>query len=253
MTNTAPGTLVLLRHGQSEWNEQNLFTGWVDVDLTELGVQEARRGGELLVEHELLPDVVHTSVLRRATRTATIALDAADRGWIPVRRSWRLNERHYGALQGKDKAATLAEYGEEQFMLWRRSYDTPPPPLDRDSEWSQHDDPRYSTLPPELRPSTECLADVVDRMLPYWYDAIVPDLWAGYTVLVAAHGNSLRALVKHLDGMSKDDVIGLNIPTGVPLRYDLDSDLRPRRIGGSYLDPDAAAAAIEAVKNQGRR
>ncbi|CAN5328957.1 phosphoglyceromutase [soil metagenome] len=252
MTDTTPGTLVLLRHGQSEWNEKNLFTGWVDVDLTALGEQEARRGGELLVEHELRPDVVHTSVQRRAIRTATIALAAADRDWIPVRRSWRLNERHYGALQGKDKAETLAEYGEEQFMRWRRSYDTPPPPLDPASEWSQHDDPRYAALPPELRPATECLADVVERMLPYWYDAIVPYLRAGHTVLVAAHGNSLRALVKHLDGMSESDVVGLNIPTGVPLRYDLDADLRPRRSGGQYLDPAAAAKAIEAVKNQGR-
>jgi 2,3-bisphosphoglycerate-dependent phosphoglycerate mutase len=248
-----PGSLVLLRHGQSDWNEKNLFTGWVDVGLTELGRAEARRGGELLVEHDLLPDVVHTSLQRRAIQTAEITLDAADRLWIPVRRSWRLNERHYGALQGKDKAATLAEFGEEQFMTWRRSYDTPPPPLPEDAEYSQFHDPPYASLPPELRPRTECLADVVARMLPYWYDAIVPDLLAGMTVLVAAHGNSLRALIKHLDGLDGDAVVGLNVPTGIPLRYDLDAELRPRQRGGSYLDPAAAAAAIEAVKNQGRR
>ncbi len=245
-------TLVLLRHGESEWNRANLFTGWVDVDLTDTGVAEAWRGGELLVEHDLLPDVVHTSLQRRAIRTAELALAAADRTWIPVRRSWRLNERHYGALQGKDKAATLAEYGEEQFLEWRRSYDTPPPPLARDDQWSQFFDPAYAALPPELRPSTECLADVVARMLPYWYDAIVPDLRQHGTVLVAAHGNSLRALIKHLDGLSKAAVVGLNVPTGIPLRYDLDDELRPVQNGGSYLDPAAAAAAIEAVKQQGR-
>jgi 2,3-bisphosphoglycerate-dependent phosphoglycerate mutase len=247
-----PGTLVLLRHGESEWNRKNLFTGWVDVGLTAQGEAEARRGGELLVEHGLLPDVLHTSLLRRAIRTAEIALDAADRLWIPVRRTWRLNERHYGALQGKDKAQIREEFGEEQFMLWRRSYDVPPPPLDDDDEYSQVHDPRYATLPPEARPRTECLADVVVRMLPYWYDAIVPDLLRYRTVLVAAHGNSLRALIKHLDQMSKEDVVGLNVPTGIPLRYDLDDDLRPVRPGGEYLDPEAAAAAIEAVKNQGR-
>jgi 2,3-bisphosphoglycerate-dependent phosphoglycerate mutase len=247
------GTLVLLRHGESDWNQRNLFTGWVDVELTAKGEAEARRGGELLVEHDVLPGVVHTSLQRRAIRTAELTLDAADRLWIPVRRSWRLNERHYGALQGKDKAQTLAEFGEEQFMRWRRSYDTPPPPLPEDGEFSQFHDPRYAALPPEVRPRTECLADVVARMLPYWYDAIVPDLRVGTPVLVAAHGNSLRALVKHLDGLSEDAVVGLNIPTGIPLRYDLDDDLRPVTLGGSYLDPDAAAAAIEAVKNQGRK
>jgi 2,3-bisphosphoglycerate-dependent phosphoglycerate mutase len=245
-------TLVLLRHGQSEWNEKNLFTGWVDVGLTDLGRTEARRGGELLVERDLLPDVVHTSVMRRAIETAQIALDAADRMWPPVRRSWRLNERHYGALQGKDKAATLAEYGEEQFMTWRRSYDTPPPPLPDDDEWSQVGDDTYATLPDEVVPRTECLKDVVVRMLPYWYDAIVPDLRAGSTVLVAAHGNSLRALVKHLDGISDEDIAGLNIPTGIPLLYRLDASMRPVTRGGEYLDPAAAAASIEAVKNQGR-
>ena len=252
-TSATTGTLILLRHGESDWNKRNLFTGWVDVGLTDKGMAEAIRGGELKREQDLLPDVVHTSVQRRAIRTAELAMDAADRLWLPVYRSWRLNERHYGALQGKDKAETLSEYGEEQFMLWRRSYDTPPPVLDIDDENSQFHDPRYAALPPELRPQTECLADVVVRMLPYWYDAIVPDLRAGRTVLVAAHGNSLRALIKHLDGMSEDAVVGLNVPTGIPLRYDLDEDLRPRATGGAYLDPDAAAAAIEAVKNQGRQ
>ncbi|MDQ3735661.1 MAG: phosphoglyceromutase [Actinomycetota bacterium] len=248
-----PGVLILLRHGESHWNKLNLFTGWVDVGLTDRGVAEAARAGELIRDHDLLPDVVHTSVQRRAIRTAELALDAADRMWLPVRRSWRLNERHYGALQGKDKAATLAEYGEEQFMLWRRSYDVPPPPLDLEDEHSQFADPSYATLPPELRPRTECLADVVARMLPYWYDAIVPDLGVGRTVLVAAHGNSLRGLIKHLDGLSKEAVVGLNVPTGVPLRYDLDADFRPIKLGGTYLDPEAAARAIEAVKNQGRK
>ena len=246
-------TLILLRHGESEWNAKNLFTGWVDVALSDTGRAEAERGAHQLVEAGLLPDVVHTSLLRRAITTAELALAEADRQWIPVRRSWRLNERHYGALQGKDKAATLAEYGEEQFMTWRRSYSTPPPPIEPGSEFSQDGDPRYAFLPPEARPATECLADVVVRMLPYWYDAIVPDLRSGATVLVAAHGNSLRALVKHLDGMGDDEVVGLNIPTGVPLRYDLDDDLRPVTTGGQYLDPDAAAAAIEAVKNQGKK
>jgi 2,3-bisphosphoglycerate-dependent phosphoglycerate mutase len=253
VTAATSGTLILLRHGESEWNKANLFTGWVDVPLSEKGRAEATRGGQLLAEQELLPDVLHTSVLRRAITTAELALAAADRQWIPVRRSWRLNERHYGALQGKDKAATLAEYGEEQFMVWRRSYDTPPPPIEPGSEFAQDGDPRYAALPPEVRPATECLADVVSRMLPYWYDAIVPDLRTGATVLVAAHGNSLRALVKHLDGMGDDEVVGLNIPTGVPVRYDLDADLRPVKPGGEYLDPAAAAEAIEAVKNQGKR
>ncbi len=204
-------------------------------------------------EHGLLPDVVHTSVLRRAIRTAEISLHALDRHWIPVHRSWRLNERHYGALQGKNKKQTLETYGEEQFMLWRRSYDVPPPPIADDDEFSQVDDPRYTGLPDELRPRTECLKDVLDRALPYWYDAIVPDLLAGRTVLVAAHGNSLRALVKHLDGVSDEAIAGLNIPTGMPLRYDLDPvTLRPLVGGGEYLDPQAAAEAAAAVANQGR-
>ena len=248
----APYRLVLLRHGESDWNQKNLFTGWVDVGLTAKGEAEARRGGELIKEQDLLPDVLHTSVLRRAIETAQIALDVADRLWLPVRRSWRLNERHYGALQGKDKAQVRAEYGDEQFMLWRRSYSTPPPPIDPDDPYSQDADPRYALLPPELRPRTECLADVVVRMLPYWYDAIVPDLIADRTTLVTAHGNSLRALVKHLDGMGEDEVVSLNIPTGIPLLYELGPDLRPIVPGGRYLDPDAAAAAITAVANQGR-
>jgi 2,3-bisphosphoglycerate-dependent phosphoglycerate mutase len=244
---------VLLRHGESQWNEKNLFTGWVDVDLNEKGEKEAVRGGELLAAEGLLPDVLHTSLLRRAIRTAQIALDRADRHWIPVHRSWRLNERHYGALQGKDKAQTLAEFGEEQFMLWRRSYDTPPPALADDAEYSQAHDVRYAALPSDIRPRTECLKDVVHRMLPYWYDAIVPDLAAGRTVLVTAHGTSLRALVKHLDDISDADIAGLNIPTGIPLLYELDADFQPVTKGGRYLDPTAAAAAIEAVKNQGKK
>ncbi|WP_326597570.1 phosphoglyceromutase [Streptomyces sp. NBC_01803] len=249
----APYKLILLRHGESEWNAKNLFTGWVDVNLTDKGEKEAVRGGELLKDAGLLPDVLHTSTLKRAIRTANLALDAADRAWIPVRRSWRLNERHYGALQGKDKAATLAEFGEEQFVKWRRSYDTPPPVLADGAEWSQSDDPRYTAIPSEVRPRTECLKDVVVRMLPYWYDGIVPDLNTGRTVLVTAHGNSLRALVKHLDGVSDDDIVGLNIPTGIPLLYELDADYHPVKPGGTYLDPDAAKAAIEAVKNQGKK
>jgi 2,3-bisphosphoglycerate-dependent phosphoglycerate mutase len=252
VTMTTVGPLVLLRHGESDWNAKNLFTGWVDVDLTARGEAEARRGGELMRETGLLPDLVHTSVQRRAIRTAEMALHAADRQWIPVKRSWRLNERHYGALQGKNKKQTLEQYGEEQFMLWRRSYDTPPPPIADDDEWSQVGDPRYAQLPPELLPRTECLKDVVARMLPYWYDEIVPDLYAGRTVLVAAHGNSLRALVKHLDGISDADIAALNIPTGIPLRYDLDAQLRPTKPGGEYLDPAAAREAAAAVANQGR-
>jgi 2,3-bisphosphoglycerate-dependent phosphoglycerate mutase len=206
----------------------------------------------MLAEAGLLPDVSHTSLLRRAIRTSQIVLDGIDRHWIPVKRSWRLNERHYGALQGKDKKATLEEYGEEQFMTWRRSYDTPPPAIADDDEFSQATDPRYAALPDELLPRTEALAQVLDRMLPYWYDSIVPDLLDGRIVLVTAHGNSLRALVKHLDGLGEDEVVGLNIPTGIPLVYELDADLKPTVKGGQYLDPDAAAAAIAAVANQGR-
>jgi 2,3-bisphosphoglycerate-dependent phosphoglycerate mutase len=245
-------TLILLRHGESDWNRKNLFTGWVDVGLTAAGEAEALRGGEMLREAGLEPDVVHTSVLRRAISTANIALDVADRHWLPVRRSWRLNERHYGALQGKDKAAVRNEFGDEQFMLWRRSYDVPPPPLADDDEYSQVHDVRYADLL-ESVPRTECLKDVVGRLLPYWYDGIVPDLRLGRTVLMVAHGNSLRGLVKHLDGLSDEAVVALNVPTGIPLRYELDADsLRPTG-PGKYLDPDAAAAAIEAVANQGKK
>jgi 2,3-bisphosphoglycerate-dependent phosphoglycerate mutase len=244
--------LILLRHGESEWNAKNLFTGWVDVRLSAAGEAEAAKGGRFLAERNLLPDVVHTSLLRRAIHTSQLALDSCDRHWIPVRRSWRLNERHYGALQGKDKAQTLAEYGEEQFQLWRRSYDVPPPPIVDGSEFSQDRDSRYSDLGSDL-PRTECLKDVVERMLPYWDSAIVPDLKAGKTVLVTAHGNSLRALVKHLDQISDTDIAGLNIPTGIPLFYQLDANFAPVKKGGEYLDPIAAAAAIEAVANQGKK
>ena len=244
-------TLVLLRHGESEWNALNLFTGWVDVDLTDKGRAEAVRSGELLVEQGVQPDVLYTSVLRRAISTAHLALDAADRLWIPVHRSWRLNERHYGALQGLDKAATKEKYGDEQFMAWRRSYDTPPPPIEPGSEYSQDRDPRYADI--GGGPLTECLADVVERFAPYYTETIVPDLKAGRTVLIAAHGNSLRALVKYLDGMSDEDVVALNIPTGIPLLYELDENLTPTVVGGRYLDPEAAAAGAAAVAAQGAR
>jgi 2,3-bisphosphoglycerate-dependent phosphoglycerate mutase len=255
MTNAAaPYSLILLRHGESEWNAKNLFTGWVDVDLNDKGKAEAERGGRLLAEAGLLPDIVHTSLLKRAIKTAQIALEAADRMWLPVVRNWRLNERHYGALQGKNKKETLEAYGEEQFMLWRRSYDTPPPPIDPEDPWAQTHDARYAALPPEARPATECLADVVERLIPYWQDVIVAEhLRAGKTVLVVAHGNSLRALVKHLDGISDDDIAALNIPTGIPLVYRLDEDLKPLVRGGEYLDPDAAAEAIAAVAAQGKK
>lgn len=243
--------LILLRHGESEWNAKNLFTGWVDVKLSQKGEAEARRGGELLKQKGLLPDLVHTSLLRRAIQTANLALDTCDRHWIPVQRSWRLNERHYGALQGKDKAQTLAQYGEEQFKLWRRSYDVPPPPIADDDPFSQAQDPRYSDLGNAM-PKTECLKDVVARILPYWQSSIVPDLQAGATVLVAAHGNSLRALVKHLDGITDEAIAELNIPTGIPLHYILDENLKPTK-AGEYLDPTAAAEAIKAVANQGKK
>jgi 2,3-bisphosphoglycerate-dependent phosphoglycerate mutase len=250
MADTA--TLILLRHGESEWNALNLFTGWVDVDLTDKGMAEAVRAGELIKAQDRQPDVLYTSLLRRAITTANVALDKADRHWIPVHRDWRLNERHYGALQGLDKAETKAKYGDEQFMAWRRSYDTPPPAIEPGSEFSQDAEVRYADVPGGA-PLTECLKDVVERFIPYYTEVIVPDLQAGKTVLIAAHGNSLRALVKYLDGMSDDDVVGLNIPTGIPLRYDLDSDLRPTVAGGSYLDPDAAAAGAAAVAAQGAK
>jgi len=246
-------TLVLLRHGESVWNAEGLFTGWVDVDLSPTGESEATKGGELLDDAGVVPDVLHTSVLRRAIRTANISLDVADLLWLPVHRSWRLNERHYGALQGKNKAQTREEFGEEQFMLWRRSYDVPPPPLADEDPLSQVNDARYAGLPSDLVPRTECLADVVARLLPYWYDAIVPDLRADRTVLIAAHGNSMRALIKHLDGIDDETIAKLNVPTGIPLLYDLDDDFKPRKAGGEYLDPAAAAEAIEAVANQGKK
>jgi 2,3-bisphosphoglycerate-dependent phosphoglycerate mutase len=245
------GTLLLLRHGESEWNAANLFTGWVDVGLSDKGRAEATRAGELLASRNVLPDVQHTSLLRRAISTADAALADCGRHWIPVRRSWRLNERHYGDLQGKNKSQVREQYGDEQFMIWRRSYDTPPPVIADDSEYSQIGDPRYAALAPDVVPRSECLQDVVERLLPYWYDAIVPDLRSGATVLVTAHGNSLRALVKHLDDIGEAQIVGLNIPTGIPLRYELDESLRPVTPGGEYLDPAAASSAIEAVKNQG--
>ncbi|MDT5079161.1 MAG: 2,3-bisphosphoglycerate-dependent phosphoglycerate mutase, partial [Mycobacterium sp.] len=240
-----------LRHGESEWNALNLFTGWVDVNLTDKGRAEAVRSGELMKAAGVLPDVLYTSLLRRAINTANLALDVADRHWIPVFKNWRLNERHYGALQGLDKAETKAKYGEEQFMAWRRSYDTPPPPIEKGSKFSQDADPRYADI--GGGPLTECLADVVARFVPYFTEKIVPDLEAGKTVLVAAHGNSLRALVKYLDGMSNEEVVGLNIPTGIPLVYELDDALKPTVPGGTYLDPDAAAAGAAAVAAQGAK
>jgi len=243
--------LILLRHGNSVWNQKNLFTGWVDVDLTEQGRAEAQRAGELLGESGLKPDVLFTSVLKRAINTAHIALDQIDRNWIPTYRSWRLNERHYGALQGLDKAETLAKYGPEQFQLWRRSYDTPPPPIADESEYSQARDERYSDLGSNL-PKTECLKDVLNRMLPYWEAEISKRLLESKTVLVTAHGNSLRALVKHLDGISDEDIAELNIPTGIPLHYRLNAQLKPEIAGGEYLDPKAAEAGAAAVANQGK-
>ena len=245
-------TLILVRHGNSEWNQKNLFTGWVDVRLTEQGIAEAKRAGQLLAESGLKPTVLHTSLLTRAIQTANLALEEADRLWIPVKRSWRLNERHYGALQGKDKAQTLAEYGQEQFMTWRRSFDVPPPPLADDNEWSQFGDERYDDLPDDALPRTESLATVIDRMLPYWQDDIIPDLIAGEVVMVTAHGNSLRALVKHLDGISDDEISELNIPTGIPLVYELDDEFRPTK-PAVYLDPEAAAAGAAAVAAQGKK
>ncbi|MEZ5235358.1 MAG: phosphoglyceromutase [Acidimicrobiia bacterium] len=246
-------SLILMRHGQSTWNLENLFTGWVDVDLTEQGRAEARAGGAALRDAGLAPDVVHTSLQLRAIRTANLALEELGRLWIPVRRHWRLNERHYGGLTGLDKAETAAKYGEDQVKVWRRSYDIPPPPMDADSRYHPSLDPRYAELPPDLIPDTECLKDVVGRMLPYWYDAIVPDLRAGRTVLVAAHGNSLRALVKHLDDISEAEIPELNLPTGVPLRYELGDDLRPLearhpldRVVGDAEAAKAAAAAVAA-------
>jgi 2,3-bisphosphoglycerate-dependent phosphoglycerate mutase len=254
---TGPGnnrrmrTLILLRHGESEWNSKNLFTGWADVDLTPVGEAQARHAGRLLRAAGALPTAVHTSVLTRAVRTGTLALESAGRAWVPTGRHWRLNERHYGALQGQDKGEVLRTYGEELFQLWRRSYDTPPPPAERGGEWDVSDDPRYAGLPRDLLPRTESLADVRARLLPYWYDTIAPGLRAGATVLVVAHSNSLRALVAHLDGLSHEEVMTLNIPTGIPLRYALDERLVPAERGGRYLEPDEAAVAVRAVADEG--
>ena len=244
--------LILLRHGESQWNAKNLFTGWVDVDLSEKGIVEAKRGGELLKERDLLPDLLHTSLLKRAIHTSQYALASCDRDWIPVKRSWRLNERHYGALQGKDKKATLEAYGEEQFQLWRRSFDVPPPPIADDDPYSQAKDPRYQGLGAEM-PKSECLKDVVERLLPYLNGEIAVDLNAGKRVLVVAHGNSIRAIVKHIDCISDSEIAGVNIPTGIPLLYRFDDDFEPLVKGGEYLDPDAARVAIEAVANQGKK
>jgi 2,3-bisphosphoglycerate-dependent phosphoglycerate mutase len=248
---TTQHTLILLRHGNSLWNQQNLFTGWVDVELSDQGRSEAKRAGELLAESGLKPDLLYTSLLQRAISTANIALEEAGRSWIEVKRSWRLNERHYGALQGKDKAQTLAEYGPEQFQIWRRSFDVPPPPIDDADQYSQVGDERYADLGPAL-PRTECLKDVLDRMMPLW-DEIKADLKSGRTVLVTAHGNSLRALVKHLDGISDEDIAELNIPTGMPLVYQLNEKFEPLTKGGVYLDPEAAAAGAAAVASQGKK
>jgi 2,3-bisphosphoglycerate-dependent phosphoglycerate mutase len=245
------GTVILLRHGESAWNAEGLFTGWVDVPLSATGTKEATAAGQLLADAGVRPDVLYTSVLTRAIQTAHLALESAGLLWLPVRRSWRLNERHYGALQGKDKAQTRREFGDDQFMLWRRSYDTPPPPLDGPGLVAQQSDPRYALLGPAA-PRTECLQDVVARLLPYWQDVVLGSVAAGQTVLVVAHGNSLRALVKHLDGISDADIAELNIPTGIPLVYDLDEDFRPTVPGGRYLDPEAATLAAAAVAQQGR-
>ena len=245
------GKLILLRHGQSEWNAKNLFTGWVDVALSSQGEAEAKRAGELLKEKNLLPDLLHTSLLTRAIHTAEIALGACDRKWIPVSRSWRLNERHYGALQGKDKASTLKEYGEEQFKLWRRSFDTPPPAIADSDQYSQASDIRYKDLGPDL-PKAECLKDVVKRLMPYLDNEIASDLRQGKTVLVVAHGNSIRAIVKHLACISDNDIAEVNIPTGIPLLYRFDDDFEPIIKEGEYLDPEAAKESIAAVANQGK-
>jgi 2,3-bisphosphoglycerate-dependent phosphoglycerate mutase len=245
-------TLVLVRHGESLWNSEGRFTGWVDVGLSPNGEAEAQHAAGLLGEAELRPDALHTSVLSRSIQTANIILEVAGLAWLPVQRSWRLNERHYGALQGKDKAQVRKQYGDEQFMVWRRSYDVPPPPLPDDDPMSQAGDPRYALLPDELLPRTECLRDVLLRLLPYWDDVLIPELAAGRTPLIVAHGNSLRALVKHLDGIGDAEIAELNIPTGIPLVYELDAGFRPVAPGGRYLDPVAAVQAAEAVRAQGR-
>lgn len=244
--------LILLRHGESEWNAKNLFTGWVDVDLSEKGKAEAARAGELLKEAELLPDVLHTSLLKRAINTADITLSNCGKTGIATHRSWRLNERHYGALQGKDKAQTLATYGQEQFDLWRRSFDVPPPPIEDNDQYSQKNDPKYADIG-GLLPKTECLKDVVERVIPYLTGEVRKDMLAGKTVLITAHGNSLRAIVKHIDHISDTDIAKVNIPTGIPLYYEFEKEFEANTKGGRYLDPEAAKAAIAAVANQGKK
>jgi 2,3-bisphosphoglycerate-dependent phosphoglycerate mutase len=244
--------LVLLRHGESTWNLENRFTGWTDVDLTPKGTQEAHEAGRLLREGGYTFDVAYTSLLKRAIRTLWIVMDDMDLMWLPVYRSWRLNERHYGTLQGLNKAETAAQHGDEQVLIWRRSYDTPPPPLTPDDPRHPSHDRRYASLSPAELPLSESLKDTVARFLPYWHETIVPDIRAGKRVLITAHGNSLRALVKYLDGVSEEEIVGLNIPTGIPLVYELDDDLKPLR--SYYLgDPDAARKAAEAVAKQAAR
>lgn len=244
--------LVLIRHGQSEWNEKNLFTGWVDCRLSAVGEKEAHRAGELLKEAGIKGDVLYTSKLSRAIQTANIVLLLADQLYLPVKRLWRLNERHYGALQGKDKAETLEKYGKEKFQTWRRLYDIPPPEIEDDLKWLQAGDERYREIDPAVLPKTESLKLVIERLLPYWQDEIAADLLDDKTVIVAAHGNSLRALVKHLDKISDDEIAGLNIPTGIPLVYELDARLQPTK-PAYYLDPEAAAAGAAAVAAQGSK
>jgi len=244
-----PGKLILVRHGQSTWNLENLFTGWTDVDLSAQGRAEAIQAGQELLKEHLAADLAFTSVLKRAIRTLWIMLDEMDRMWIPVERSWRLNERHYGALQGLDKAQTVAQHGEAQVKIWRRSYDVAPPPLGMDDRRHARFDPRYAAIDPKELPGSESLKDTLERVLPFWHARIAPELRSGRNVLVVAHGNSLRAMVKMLDGVADNDITELNIPTGVPLLYELDGELRPR--GSRYLgDPAAIAAAAEAVKRQ---
>ena len=243
--------LVLLRHGESEWNQENRFTGWHDVNLTAQGEEEGRHSGRLLKDEGFAFDVVYTSLLKRAIRTMWLALEELDQTWVPVHREWRLNERHYGALQGLNKAETAAKHGEDQVLIWRRSYDIPPPALDPDDERHPGKDRRYANLPAENLPLSECLKDTVERFMPLWQDTIAPMVQDGKSVLIVAHGNSLRALVKYLDGVSEEEIVGLNIPTGMPLVYDLDADLKP--LGRRYLgDPEAVAKAMEAVANQGK-
>ncbi|OGA01200.1 MAG: phosphoglyceromutase [Betaproteobacteria bacterium RIFCSPLOWO2_02_FULL_64_12] len=243
--------LVLLRHGESVWNKENRFTGWTDVDLTELGLQEARHAGELLREAGYAFDLAHTSVLKRAIRTLWIALEQMDLMWIPIHNSWRLNERHYGALQGLNKSEMAVKFGEEQVMLWRRSYDVRPPALEPGDSRHPGRDPRYAGLSPAELPRTECLKDTVERFVPYWEGTIAPQVAAGRRVILAAHGNSMRALVKHLDGIGDQDIVGLNIPTGIPLVYELDASLKPLR--RYYLgEAESVAAAVQAVANQGK-